>query len=86
VAVKFTNGITVASPTLNINSKGAKNIYYRGAALTDTSLIKAGDTVTFIYSTRYHIISIDRFDDYYATIDYVDGLIGNLETALEALL
>ena len=63
VAVKFTNGITVASPTLNISSKGAKNIYYRGAELTDTSLIKAGDTVTFIYSTQYHIISIDRDND-----------------------
>lgn len=62
VAVKFTNGITVASPTLNINSKGAKAIYYKGAALTDTSLIKAGDTVTFIYSSNYHIISIDRLD------------------------
>lgn len=60
VAVKFTNGITVASPTLNINSKGAKAIYYKGAALTDTTLIKAGDTVTFIYSSNYHILSIDR--------------------------
>ena len=60
VAVKFTEGITVASPTLNINSKGAKSIYYKGAALTDTTLIKAGDTVTFIYSSNYHILSIDR--------------------------
>ena len=68
-AIKFTNGITVASPTLNINSKGAKSIYYNGAALTDTSLIKAGDTVTFIYSTQYHIIAINRDTDtnYYHT-------------------
>ena len=27
VAIKFTNGNTVSSPTLNINSKGAKSIY-----------------------------------------------------------
>ncbi len=60
VAVKFTNGNTASSPTLNINSKGPIAIYYRGAALTDTGLIKAGDTVTFIYSTNYHIISIDK--------------------------
>lgn len=60
VAVRFTNGITVANPTLNITSKGAKAIYYNGAALTDTSLIKAGDTVTFIYSSQYHIIAINR--------------------------
>lgn len=60
VAVKFTNGNTVANPTLNINSKGAKYIYYKGAKLTDTSLIKAGDIVTMIYSSAYHIISIDK--------------------------
>ncbi|MBQ1716552.1 MAG: hypothetical protein II025_01485, partial [Ruminococcus sp.] len=58
VAVKFTNAVP-ANATLNINSKGAKAIYYKGAAITD-GVIKAGDTVTFIYSTYYHIISIDR--------------------------
>ena len=60
VAVKFTNGNTVSNPTLNINSKGAKAIYYNGAALTDTGLIQAGDIVTMIYSSYYHIISIDK--------------------------
>ena len=60
VSIKFTNGNTVANPTLNINSKGAKAIYYRGAALTDTSLIQPGDTVTMMYSTQYHIIAIDH--------------------------
>ena len=60
VAVKFTNGNTASKPTLNINSKGAKAIYYNGAALTDTGLIQAGDIVTFIYSSYYHIISIDK--------------------------
>lgn len=60
VSVKFTNGNTASSPTLNINSTGAKSIYYRGAALTDTTMIAAGDTVTFIYSSQYHIISIDK--------------------------
>ena len=58
VAVTFTNDVP-ASATLNINSKGAKNIYHKGAAITD-GVIKAGDTATFIYSTRYHLISIDR--------------------------
>lgn len=59
VAIKFTKSCTVANPTLNINSKGAKNIYWHGAALTDTALIKAGDIVTFMYDgTQYHIISI----------------------------
>jgi hypothetical protein len=58
VAVKFTNAVPAGS-TLNINSKGAKAIYYRGEAIT-AGVIKAGDTVTMIYSTYYHVIAIDR--------------------------
>lgn len=63
VTVKFTNDVP-ASATLNINSKGAKPIYYKGSAIT-SGVIKAGDTATFIYSTQYHLISLDRdFADY----------------------
>ena len=57
VAIKFSNDVC-ANATLNVNSKGAKPIYYRGAAITD-GVIKAGDIATFIYSTNYHLISID---------------------------
>lgn len=58
VAIKFDNDVP-ASATLNITSKGAKAIYHRGAAIT-AGVIKGGDTATFIYSTYYHLISIDR--------------------------
>lgn len=58
VSVKFTNAVP-ANATLNIASKGAKAIYYKGAAIT-AGIIKAGDTATFVYSTYYHLISIDR--------------------------
>lgn len=59
VAVKFTYAVP-ASATLNINSKGAKAIYYRGTAIT-AGIIKAGDIATFIYDgSDYHLISIDR--------------------------
>lgn len=58
VAVKFTNAVP-ANATLNVNSKGAKAIYFKGAAIT-AGVIEAGDTATFIYSTYYHLISIDR--------------------------
>lgn len=58
VSIKFTNAVP-ANATLNVNSKGAKAIYYKGAAIT-AGVIKAGDTATFIYSTYYHLISIDR--------------------------
>ena len=60
VAIKFTNGNTAANPTLNINSKGAKNIFYQGVNV-GTDVIQAGDIVTMIYDgTQYHILAIDR--------------------------
>ena len=62
VAVKFTNGLC-ASATMNINSKGAKNIFIHGAAVTSTTakLVKAGDIAYFIYDgTQYHFLGTDR--------------------------
>lgn len=59
VAVKFTNAIT-GNATMNINSKGAKSIYYRGAPIT-ADVIKAGDIATFIYNgNQYHLLTVDR--------------------------
>ena len=60
VAIKFSNDVTSASSTLNINSKGAKAIYFKNAAL-GTNVIKAGDLVTLIYDGSYYrILAIDR--------------------------
>ena len=59
VSVKFTYGVP-ASATMNINSKGAKSIYWQGAAIKN-GVIKAGDTATFVYiSNIYHLISVDK--------------------------
>lgn len=59
VAVKFTNSVP-ANATLNVNSKGAKAIYYKGAKIT-AGIIDAGDLATFIYNgSYYHLISIDK--------------------------
>ena len=58
VAVKFTYDVP-ANATLSINSKTAKAIYHRGAKIT-AGVIKAGDIATFVYSSYYHLISIDR--------------------------
>jgi len=59
VAVKFENAVP-ASATLNVNSKGAKDIYFKGAAIT-ANIIQAGDTATFIYDgSKYHLLSVDR--------------------------
>lgn len=86
VAVKFTNGNTVVNPSLNINSKGERPIYWRGAALTDVNLIRAGDIVTFVYSTVivstgvYEIIAISPSDTHQliGSWDWVQDGSGNL--------
>ena len=58
VAVTFADDVP-ANATLNINSQGAKAIYYRGSALV-ANVIRGGDTVTFVYDgTHYDILCID---------------------------
>lgn len=60
VAVKFSNAVTSSSSTMNINSKGAKAIYYNGAAI-GTNVILAGDVCLFVYDgSYYHLLTIDR--------------------------
>ena len=58
VFVKFANANTADTPTLNINSKGAKNIFNNGAQITtggNKTLLKG--VCEFIYDgTQYHLI------------------------------
>lgn len=64
VAVKFTYGLC-ASATLNVNSKGAKNIFINGAAVTATTakMVKGGDIAYFIYDgTQYQFLGTDRME------------------------
>ena len=57
--IKFTYAVP-ASATLNINSQGAKSIYYNGSVIT-ADIIAAGDIVTFVYTgSRYDVIAIDH--------------------------
>ena len=57
VMITFENDVP-AGATLNINSKGAKSIYYKGAVIT-ADTIKAGDMVTMAYDgTNYIVQSI----------------------------
>ena len=57
IAVKFTYAVP-ANSTLNINRKGAKNIFYRGAKIT-AGVINAGDIATFVYDgVQYQLISV----------------------------
>jgi hypothetical protein len=58
VTIKFSNKNTANSPTLNVNGKGAKNIFHRGAQIT-TGVNKEllNGVVEFIYDgTQWHLI------------------------------
>ena len=61
ISIKFTYDVP-ANATLNVNDRGAKNIFYKGSKIV-ADVIKAGDLVTFIYDgTQYVITSIDRWN------------------------
>lgn len=54
--VKFSYSNTASNPTLNVNSTGAKPIYYNGAAITSSYLV-ANRVYTFVYDgTNYLVV------------------------------
>ena len=56
ITVKFTVTNTAANPTLNVNSTGAKAIYYRGQPIS-ASYLMANRTYEFIYNgTQYEFV------------------------------
>lgn len=60
IAMTFTYGISCSGATLNVNSKGAKAIYFRGAALA-SGTVGAGDIVTLVYNgTQFEVTNIER--------------------------
>lgn len=59
IAIKFSADVP-ANATLNVQSTGAKNIYWKNAAIT-AGVIKSGDTAMLMYDgTRYQLLSVDR--------------------------
>lgn len=56
IAVKFTVTNTASNPTLNVNSTGAKAIYYRGSAIS-AGYLASSRTYEFVYNgTQYELI------------------------------
>lgn len=68
ITVKFTVTNIAGNPTLNVNSTGAKSIYYRGNPI-NASYLAANRTYTFIYNgSQYDLIGdIDTNTTYYIT-------------------
>ncbi len=81
VSVRFTNTVS-ANATMNINSRGAKSIYYNNSAIGN-NMIPAGCTALFVYDgTRYHLLSTDYgsvSQKYYIQRDQVvwSSVLGN---------
>lgn len=76
VAVKFTVTNTASSPTLNVNSTGAKPIYYRGSAIS-AGYLAANRTYEFVYDgTQYDLIGdLDTNTTYSAATTSYNGLL-----------
>ena len=56
ITVKFTTTNTATNPTLNVNSTGAKAIYYRGSAIS-AGYLAANRTYTFRYNgSQYDLV------------------------------
>lgn len=80
VSIKFTYSVD-ADATLNINSKGAMDIYYKGSAIVD-DVIKGGDIATFICSgSTYHLISVDRWFEDIAELQANDRRVRQMPTS-----
>lgn len=58
VTVKFSNANTANSPTLNVNSLGAKNIFHNGAQITsDANKALLAGVCDFVYDgTQFHLV------------------------------
>ena len=80
VTVKFTVTNTAASPTLNVNSTGAKAIYYRGETISAGNLA-ANRTYTFRYNgTQYELvgdINTDNNTTYGVATTSANGLMSS---------
>ena len=56
IAVRFSNTNTATNPTLNVNSTGAKSIYYRNSAIT-AAVLAANRIYEFVYDgSQYELV------------------------------
>lgn len=76
IIVKFTVTNTAASPTLNVNSSGAKAIKYRGSAIS-AGYLAANRTHEFVYDgTAYQLIGdLDTNTTYKVATQSTPGLM-----------
>ena len=83
VTVKFTNKNTAGTPTLNVNSTGAKNIYHNGSQITTgTNKGMLNGTVEFVYDgTQWQLIG--NYVDTNSSHAIISGLKKDGETNIQ---
>lgn len=70
IAVKFTYANTASNPTLNVDNKGAKSIYWNGSALPSSQYWSAGAVIEFLYDgSYYHMLGAVKDADTTITVD-----------------
>jgi hypothetical protein len=90
VRIKFTYANSAANPTLNVNSSGAKSIYWHEAALASSQYWEAGAVLDFVYNgTRWELIGIAKANNDLNSLgitatatelNYVDGVTSSIQT------
>lgn len=70
IAVRFANGITAASPKLNVSGTGAKPIYYRSAYLP-AGYVKPYAVIELVYSGSYWHVLGDLAQGQSDTVSYL---------------
>ena len=76
IYVKFTNSNTATTPTLNVNSKGAKSIYKYGTTKPGTTANtswQAGSVVSFTYDGSYWQMNNHLDDTTYSSLAAASG-------------
>lgn len=64
ICVKFTNENSVAAPTLNVGSTGAKVIYWHGVALASSQYWQAGAVIDFVYDgSQWELVGVAKDND-----------------------
>ncbi|MDD3029885.1 MAG: tail fiber protein [Alphaproteobacteria bacterium] len=88
VAVKFSSANTAGAPTLNVNSTGAKAIFYNGAAAASSAIYDSGKVYLFIYDGTNWVLlngadAVER--DILHLKATLDAVLQNHETIVRAL-
>lgn len=77
IAVRFSYDVP-SGAYLNVNSKGAKRIYYQGATLP-AYVISAGDTAFFMYDGDYYrLLGIDKVTPSFQVVHTTKAVSGTL--------